>query len=48
MTRRISAPIRLLGVTLALAAGIVGVSSTASVPASPHLAVATSSAAVGQ
>lgn len=52
MTRRISATIRLLGVTLALAAGIVGFSSTAAVPASgqasPHLAVATSFTAVGR
>jgi len=48
MTRRISAPIRLLGVTLALAAGIVGFSSAASAPDSPHLAVATSFTAVGQ
>jgi hypothetical protein len=51
MTRRISATIRLLGVTLALAAGIVGFSSAASAPASVpggHLAGATSFSAVGQ
>ena len=51
MTRRISATIRLLGATLALAAGIVGFSSTVSAPASApggHLAVATSLTAVGQ
>ena len=48
MTRRISATIRLVGVTLALAAGIVGFSATASAPASPALAVATSSSPVGQ
>jgi hypothetical protein len=48
MTRRISATIRLLGVTLALTAGIVGFSSTASAPASPALVVATSFAPAGQ
>ena len=48
MTRRISATIRLMGVTLALTAGIVGFSSTASAPASPALAVATSISPAGQ
>jgi len=48
MTRRISATIRLGGVTLALAAGIVGFSSTASAPASPALSVATSFAPAAQ
>jgi hypothetical protein len=48
MSRRISATIRLLGVTLALAAGIAGFSSTTGAPASPHLAVATSFAPAGQ
>ena len=48
MTRRISATIRLVGVTLALTAGIVGFSSAASAPASPHLAVATSVSPAGQ
>jgi hypothetical protein len=48
MTRSISATIRLAGVTLALAAGIAGFSSTASAPASPALAVATSFVPAGQ
>jgi hypothetical protein len=48
MTRRISATIRLLSVTLALAAGIAGFSSTTGAPASPQLAVATSFAPAGQ
>ncbi len=48
MTRRISATIRLAGVTLALAAGIVGFSSTASAPTSPALSVATSFAPAAQ
>ena len=48
MTRTISATIRLMGVTLALTAGIAGFSSTAPAPAHPALAVATSFAAVGQ
>ncbi|MDQ1662347.1 MAG: hypothetical protein QOJ68_2327 [Blastococcus sp.] len=49
MTRRISATIRLVGVTLALAAGIVGATATAtaSAPASPALAVATSFSPAG-
>jgi len=51
MTRRISVTIRLLGATLALAAGIVGFSSAASAPATVpggHLAVATSFSAVAR
>jgi hypothetical protein len=51
MTRRISATLRMVGVTLALTAGIVGFSSTASAPASPGtpaLAVATSYSPAGQ
>jgi hypothetical protein len=48
MTRRITATIRLMGVTLALTAGIVGFSSTASAPATPALAVATSISPAGQ
>jgi hypothetical protein len=52
MSRRISATIRLVGVTLALAAGIAGFGSTTGAPASgqasPHLAVATSFASAGQ
>jgi hypothetical protein len=48
MTRRISTTIRLMGVTLALTAAIAGFSSTASAPAHPALAVATSFAPVGQ
>jgi cell division septal protein FtsQ len=53
MTRRISATIRLVGVTLALAAGIVGFSATAtatataSAPAAPALVVATSFSPAG-
>lgn len=48
MTRRISNALRLVGATVAVAAAIAGFSSTAAVPASPHLAVATSFSAVGQ
>jgi hypothetical protein len=48
MTRSLSTTIRLVGATLALAAGIAGFSATASAPASPALAVATSFSPAGQ
>ena len=47
MTRSISATIRLAGVTLALAAGLAGLTSTGSAPAHPVLVVATSIAPAG-
>jgi hypothetical protein len=48
MNQGITRSLRLMGATVAVAAAIVGFSTTASAPASPALAVATSISPAGQ